>query len=200
MKSALIVIDVQESFTRRPYFSAADVPAYLAAQNRLIEGFEAQGLPIVRVFHVSPGGDAGDAFALASGLVKPLEGLRPFTAAHEVHKTRHSALVGTGLDVWLTQQGIGQIVISGIRTEQCCETTTRHASDLGWQVVFVPEATLTHGQRAAGAFCPRDGRGRHSGPCPRRLSRRSEAPVKLRSAGGSTQTDAGQLRRAFALA
>jgi nicotinamidase-related amidase len=78
MKSALIVIDVQESFTRRPYFSAADVPAYLAAQNRLIEGFEAQGLPIVRVFHVSPGGDAGDAFALASGLVKPLEGLRPF--------------------------------------------------------------------------------------------------------------------------
>lgn len=143
MKSALIVIDVQESFTRRPYFSAADVPAYLTAQNRLIEGFEAQGLPIVRVFHVSPGGDAGDAFALASGLVKPLEGLRPFTAAHEVHKTRHSALVGTGLDVWLTQQGIGQIVISGIRTEQCCETTTRHASDLGWQVVFVPEATLT---------------------------------------------------------
>ena len=143
MKSALIVIDVQESFTRRPYFSAADVPAYLAAQNRLIEAFEAQGLPIVRVFHASPGGDVGDAFALASGLVKPLEGLRLFTAAHEVHKTRHSALVGTGLDVWLTQQGIGQIVVSGIRTEQCCETTARHASDLGWQVVFVPEATLT---------------------------------------------------------
>ena len=143
MKSALIVIDVQESFTRRPYFSAADVPAYLAAQNRLIEGFEAQGLPIVRVFHVSPGGDAGDAFALASGLVKPLEGLRPFTAAHEVHKTRHSALVGTGLDVWLVEQGIRRLIVSGIRTEQCCETTARHASDLGWQVLFVPQATLT---------------------------------------------------------
>jgi nicotinamidase-related amidase len=60
-----------------------------------------------------------------------------------VRKTRHSALVGTGLDVWLTEQGIGEIVVSGIRTEQCCETTTRHASDLGWKVVFVPEATLT---------------------------------------------------------
>jgi nicotinamidase-related amidase len=143
MKSALIVIDVQASFTRRPYFSAADVPAFLTAQNRLIEGFEAQGLPIVRVFHVSPGGDASDAFALASGQVKPLEGLRDFDAAHEVYKTRHSALVGTGLDVWLTQQGVGQIVVSGIRTEQCCETTARHASDLGWQVVFVPEATLS---------------------------------------------------------
>ena len=143
MRSALIVIDVQQSFAHRPYFSAERVPAYLAAQNRLIEGFAARGLPIVRVFHVSPGGDAGDAFSTASGLVKPLEGLRDFEAALEVRKTRHSALVGTGLDVWLTQQGIGQIVISGIRTEQCCETTTRHASDLGWQVVFVPEATLT---------------------------------------------------------
>ncbi len=143
MRSALIVVDVQQSFTHRHYFSAEHVPAYLAAQNRLIEGFAARRLPIVRVFHVTPGGDAGDPFATASGLVKPLEGLRDFDAALEVRKSRHSALVGTGLDVWLTEQGIGEIVVSGIRTEQCCETTTRHASDLGWKVVFVPEATLT---------------------------------------------------------
>jgi len=143
VRTALLVIDVQESFTRRPYFSDADVPAFLAAQNRLIEGCQDQGIPIVRVLHVSPDGDAGDPFAPASGLVRPLEGLRGFDAATTVHKTRHSALVGTGLDVWLVQQGIGRIVVSGIRTEQCCETTARHASDLGWQVLFVPEATLS---------------------------------------------------------
>lgn len=143
MRSALIVIDVQQSFTHRPYFSAADVPAYLAAQNRLIDDFAARGAPIVRVFHVTPGGTASDPFAESSGLVRPLEGLHDFTPAIEVRKTRHSALVGTGLDVWLTEQGIGELVITGIRTEQCCETTTRHASDLGWKVVFVPEATLT---------------------------------------------------------
>ncbi len=33
--------------------------------------------------------------------------------------------------------------MSGIRTEQCCETTTRHASDLGWEVDYVTDATLT---------------------------------------------------------
>jgi nicotinamidase-related amidase len=59
------------------------------------------------------------------------------------HKARHSALVGTGLDVWLTQNGIGRLIISGIRTEQCCETTARHASDLGFQVDYVTDATLT---------------------------------------------------------
>ncbi|MBH2008807.1 MAG: isochorismatase family protein, partial [Xanthomonadaceae bacterium] len=58
-------------------------------------------------------------------------------------KSRHSALVGTGLDVWLTQHGVQRLIVSGIRTEQCCETTTRHASDLGWSVDYVPDATLT---------------------------------------------------------
>jgi len=143
MTTALIVIDVQQSFTHRPYFEAGNLPAYLAAQNRLIEGFEAAGLPIVRVFHVQPDATGEDVFSLASGQVRPLEGLRDFEAALTVHKSRHSALVGSGLDVWLTQRGIRQLVISGIRTEQCCETTTRHASDLGWDVIYVPEATLT---------------------------------------------------------
>ena len=51
--------------------------------------------------------------------------------------------MGTGLDVWLTRHGVGRLIVSGIRTEQCCETTTRHASDMGWSVDFVPNATLT---------------------------------------------------------
>jgi nicotinamidase-related amidase len=58
-------------------------------------------------------------------------------------KRRHSALVNSGLDVWLTARGIRRLIVSGIRTEQCCETTTRHASDLGYTVDFVGEATLT---------------------------------------------------------
>ena len=143
MDTALLVIDVQESFTHRPYFSSDDVPRFLKAQNALIAGAQQAGMPIVRVFHTNPNGDASDSFAIVSGLVRPLEGLMAFDAAHTVYKTRHSALVGTGLDVWLVAQGIRQLIVSGIRTEQCCETTTRHASDLGWKVSFVPDATLT---------------------------------------------------------
>jgi nicotinamidase-related amidase len=143
MKTCLIVIDVQESFRHRPYFSQADVPDFLKHQNALITGCQRQGIPIVRVFHVEGPKEASNPFALESGHIKPFEGLADFDAAHTVHKSRHSALVGTGLDVWLTQQGIQKLIISGIRTEQCCETTTRHASDLGWQVDYVTDATLT---------------------------------------------------------
>jgi nicotinamidase-related amidase len=50
---------------------------------------------------------------------------------------------GQSVDYWLRRHGIEQLIITGIRTEQCCETTTRHASDLGYKVVYAVDATLT---------------------------------------------------------
>ncbi|MEP6875856.1 MAG: isochorismatase family protein [Burkholderiales bacterium] len=143
MPTALLLIDVQQSFKRRPYWSESDLPAFLAATNALIQGSMARGLPIVRVFHSDGPNSADNAFAPASGLIRPLDGLTPFDTALTVEKHRHSALVGTGLAIWLHQRGITRLIVAGIRTEQCCETTTRHASDEGWEVDFVTEATLT---------------------------------------------------------
>jgi nicotinamidase-related amidase len=143
MKTCLIVIDVQESFRHRPYFDERDLAPYLSAQNALIAGFAAAGEPIVRVFHSDGPATEANPFAIESGHIRPLEGLAGFEAAATFTKNRHSALVGTGLDVWLTRNHIDRIVVSGIRTEQCCETTTRHVSDMGWQVDYVTDATLT---------------------------------------------------------
>lgn len=143
MKASLILIDVQESFRHRPFFSEQDLPAYLAAQKALIEGAQAMNMPIVRVLHQDGPAVPSNPFAEESGAVRPLEGLADFAAAITVRKSRHSALVGTGLDVWLNQNGIQRLIVSGIRTEQCCETTARHASDLGYTVDFVLDATLT---------------------------------------------------------
>ena len=43
MKTALLVIDAQESFRHRPFFTERDLPAYLAAQNALIAGADRGG-------------------------------------------------------------------------------------------------------------------------------------------------------------
>jgi nicotinamidase-related amidase len=136
--TALIVVDAQESFRHRPYWTADDASAYLARQQALIDGAKARGIPVVQIFHVEDEG----AFSFASGFVRTMEGL---SIAPDVtfHKRSHSALVGSGLDVWLVQHGIRRLIVSGIRTEQCCETTTRHASDMGYAVDYVGEATLT---------------------------------------------------------
>ena len=144
MNTCLLVIDAQASFQHRPYSTDRDMPAYLAAQNALIQGAQAAGMPIVRIFHVDGPNDASNPFSLASGHVRPIDGLAQFDASATFQKSRHSALVGTGLEVWLTRHGIQRLIVSGIRTEQCCETTTRHASDLGWTVDYVIDATLTY--------------------------------------------------------
>lgn len=141
--TALLLIDVQASFTARPYWHDSELPAFLAHTNALIAGCQTRGVPIVRVFHTDGPDNADNPFAHASGLVRPLDGLRHFEAALTVEKHRHSALVGTGLPVWLHQQGVRRLIVAGIRTEQCCETTTRHASDEGWDVDYCLDATLT---------------------------------------------------------
>jgi nicotinamidase-related amidase len=143
MKTCLIVIDAQESFRHRPYYTENDMPAYLSAQNALIQGCAAQGVSIVRVLHVDGPKTASNPFAMESGYINAIQGLADFEAAATFHKGRHSALVGTGVEVWLHQNQIGKIIVSGIRTEQCCETTTRHASDLGFAVDYALDATMT---------------------------------------------------------
>lgn len=136
--TALLIIDAQESFRQRPNWFEVDPATYLANQQRLIDGCRAKGHKLVRIFHT----DTDGVFSLASGFVRTLAELS-FEPDVEVIKTRHSALVGTDLSVWLVEQGIRRLIISGIRTEQCCETTARHAFDLGWSVDFVTEATHT---------------------------------------------------------
>lgn len=136
--TALLVIDAQESFRYRPYWRVDDLTHYLERQQALIYGAKRLGIPVVKIFHIE---DTGP-FCEASGMVTTMTPLR-VDAEAIFRKRRHSALIGSGLDVWLNQEGIRHVIISGIRTEECCETTTRHASDLGYAADFVSEATLT---------------------------------------------------------
>lgn len=136
--TALIVIDVQESFRQSKYWQDTDAPAFFDRLHALIEGAKSRRIPIAQIFHVEDSGP----FSLASGNVRPLAPLS-LDADAVFHKHRHSALVGTSLPVWLTERGIRRLIVAGIRTEQCCETTTRQASDFGFDVDFVSEATLT---------------------------------------------------------
>jgi nicotinamidase-related amidase len=137
-RTALLVVDVQESFRHRPYWDDKNVPVFAERLQKLMDGAKSIGIPIVQILHVE---DAG-AFSIKSGHVRTMEGISILPDAR-FHKGSHSALVGSGLDVWMVKQGIGRLIVSGIRSEQCCETTTRHASDLGYEVDYVTEATLT---------------------------------------------------------
>lgn len=147
MKTALLVIDVQRSFLHRPYWSDAEEAPFRVRLLELIAGCRSRGVPLVHVLHEEPG--SGGPFDPASGHVRELAWLPPGPDA-TFRKRVHSALVESGLREWLQARGIGRVIVSGVRTEQCCETTTRHASDLGFKVIYVTEATLTFPMTHAG--------------------------------------------------
>jgi nicotinamidase-related amidase len=151
MKQALLVIDVQESFRQRPYFRADELPAFLANVQSLIDRSRERGIPVVQVLHREAGDDRTNPFTAASGFVRPMPELA-LRADAVFQKGVHSAMFATGadggtLERWLRARGIEELLVTGIRTEQCCETTTRHASDLGFAVRYVTDATLTFPMR-----------------------------------------------------
>ncbi len=136
--TALLLIDIQRSFEAKPDWNEKELPAFRDNVLALVTGCREKRLPIVRILHVDDEG----LFSLASGLVKPMSWV-PDVHDVEFQKHVHNAFTDTGLDHWLRTRGVRRVIIAGIRTEQCCETTARVASDLGYQVDYVTEATLT---------------------------------------------------------
>jgi len=146
-RTALLVIDVQESFRQRPYFQPQEAVPFLANTQALIDRCRRDGVPVLQIFHQEPYAGAHDPFHPDSGFVRAMPELR-LEADAVFYKEVHSALFGKTtrgetLESWLRQHGIEELLVTGIRTEQCCETTTRHASDVGFKVRFVGDATLT---------------------------------------------------------
>jgi nicotinamidase-related amidase len=139
--TALIVIDVQESFRQRPSWRAISNPGIVADVNRLVDAARSRGQLVVWVLHAEPG--SGTPFDPVSGHVRLIDGLVPADGEPVLTKFVHNAFTTTSLQLLLTLHGVRRVVVCGIRTEQCCETTARLASDLGYDVVFVTEATAT---------------------------------------------------------
>jgi nicotinamidase-related amidase len=141
MTSALIVIDVQDSFLGQPLWAASSCPGIAGQAARLVAAARQRGDLVVWVLHAAPG--SGGPFDPDLGLVRLMDGLAAEPGEPVLTKTSHNAFTTTRLQQVLTERGVRHVVICGIRTEQCCETTARLASDLGFEVTFVTDATAT---------------------------------------------------------
>lgn len=139
--TALIVIDVQESFRQRETWQAASDPEVAVQVGRLVDFAREQGHLVVWVLHSEPA--TGGVFDPAQGHVRLIEGLATADGEPQLTKTSHNAFTTTNLQQILTERGVRSLITCGIRTEQCVETTTRLGSDLGYDVTLVIDATAT---------------------------------------------------------
>jgi len=138
-RTALIVIDVQRGFDDSAWWGQRDNPACEANIAELVATWRARDRPVVFVRHDS---------------TNPRSPLRPGQAGHEfkdvlvghpdllVVKSVNSAFHGTpDLHAWLQSEQLEGIVICGITTNHCCETTARVGGNLGYTVLFALDAT-----------------------------------------------------------
>lgn len=140
MKTALLVIDIQDSFKIDPArWATRSNPAFEENVTKLIATFREAGEPIVWVLHNDP--DPG--FRPGDPEVRLMSFLDRRDDEPLIVKNTRNAFTSTDLQQRLDAPGVKRVVVCGISTEQCCETTTRVAADLGYEVDFVTEATLT---------------------------------------------------------
>lgn len=138
-QSALLVIDAQDSFKARPAWERRSNPDYEKNTAALIEAYREAGLPVIFFLHT----DDDEHFRAGSKYVRLMDFIEPRADEPVFVKTTRNCFTSTGLGALLLEKGVRRIVITGIQTEQCCETTTRIAADLGFAADFVTEATLT---------------------------------------------------------
>lgn len=144
--TALLVVDVQQGFDDVGYWGPRNNPGCEDNISALLAAWRARGRPVVFVRHdsieaaspLSPGQPGND--------LKPLViGEPDLLVTKHVNSCFHGA---PDLDAWLRAQDLVGLVISGITTNHCCETTARVGGNLGHQVLFAWDATHTFDRRA----------------------------------------------------
>ena len=130
-KEALLLIDIQNIYftpgpmlLRKPKDAAANAA-------KLLERFRSEKKPVIHIKH---------NFKLLSGihnLVKPIEGERV------IQKEYPSSFLGTELREYLQELEITDIVVAGMMSHMCVDTTVRACQDYGYNVTLIDDACTT---------------------------------------------------------
>ena len=138
-QSALLVVDVQDSFTATSSWERRNNPDFEKNVGALIAAYRAANLPVVFFLHT----DSDEGFATDSPLFKLMDFIKPRGGEPVFIKNTRNCFTSTPLQPYLLEKGVRRVAVAGIQMEQCCETTARVAADLGYAVDFVTEATMT---------------------------------------------------------
>lgn len=152
-KSALLVIDMQNFFLDpgSPTFTCGGL-AVLPNVKRLIRFYREHKRPVIYTCHVhkKDGSDAGIMGWWWQGMcvegtedAKVHPEIKPLPGEKIIYKHRYSAFYNTDLETILRCLKIENLVLSGIMTNMCCESTARDAYFRDYPVKFMADATGT---------------------------------------------------------
>lgn len=168
-RAALLVIDLQHASASRHHGLGAELAAQgeeatgawrfdrieqvvVPNLQRLLDRCRGHGVPVV---YITLGSATGD-FADVVGYLRPLaertdnrvgapnhrilEEVAPVEGDLVVNKTTASAFASTDLDRLLRDRGVEQLLLTGVSTNSCVESTGRDGADLGYECLIVDDA------------------------------------------------------------
>ncbi len=155
-RTALVNVDMQAVFVEGTPLSAPGGVALLKPVNRIAAACREAGIKVIHTLHVTRAD--GSNLGTMGELVEPIRAgyIREGSETAKLHrgvevmkndillpKPRYGAFTGTDLDQILRSNGIDTIIVSGICTNICCETTAREAAMRDYHVFFLSDGTET---------------------------------------------------------
>ncbi|TFG18162.1 MAG: isochorismatase family protein [Promethearchaeota archaeon] len=151
--AALLVIDMQNIFLSQDSHAFIPSSPYIILNiHMLMEKFASKNRPILFSRHImdaSPGNLMNEWW---SDLIRLEDKKSEITEDLDtslgkiIVKHQYSAFHGSELDATLRKKGVSQVVITGVLTHLCCESTAREAFMRGYQVFFPFDATATYNE------------------------------------------------------
>ena len=153
MNQALLLVDIQNDYFPGGAMELVGSVEAGTQAGELLRVFRQKSLPVVHIQHVStrPGAAfflPGTKGAQIHESVAPLEGETVFSK-HYPNSFRETPLLD-----YLRQRQISRLVIAGMMTHMCIDTTTRAAADLGFQCLLAHDACATRSLSFGGVNIP----------------------------------------------
>lgn len=150
MTQALLLVDIQNDYFPGGAMELAGSPEAGAEAGKLLQAFRDKGLPVIHIQHIAtrPGATfflPGTEGAKLHPSVAPLAGETVFQK-HYPNSFRDTPLLAHLRELQATR-----LVIAGMMTQMCIDTTTRAAADLGFQCRLAHDACATRAQSFGGA-------------------------------------------------
>jgi len=142
---ALIIIDVQKAF-QLPYWGERNNLFAEENMKSLLEEWRRRKRPVFHIQHVNKE-NVQSMFYQQAETVNFKEEVKPLRDEIIIQKSVNSAFIGTNLEEQLREKKCNTVVIVGLTTNHCVETTTRMAGNLGFTTYLVSDATATFNRK-----------------------------------------------------
>jgi nicotinamidase-related amidase len=153
MKTALILVDIQNDYFPGGKGELEGSPEAGLQARRLLEHFRRGGLPVVFIQHVAdrPG---ATTFVPGTEGVNIHENIRPLPGETIFQKHYPNSFRQTPLLEHLRGQGIERLVVCGMMTHMCVDSTVRAAFDYGFDCLLAQDACATRALTLGGKTIP----------------------------------------------